>query len=143
MGTAQISGHGRQAAVSAAQGHRQAPRGAGAGEATTGGVGMSCEMTADGSRYLVRRSEMEALLSEREALAAHLERYRAAYVKLTNAECTQDADTGEYLRLVERKLMDEFDAIADETYTTSLARQKMLWQAEALESCAEKVAACS
>ena len=104
---------------------------------------MSCEMTADGSRYLVRRSEMEALLSEREALAAHLERYRAAYVKLTNAECTQDADTGEYLRLVERKLMDEFDAIADETYTTSLARQKMLWQAEALESCAEKVAACS
>lgn len=74
------------------------------------------------------------LRQERDALAAHVERYRAAYAKLTNAECTQDADTGEYLRLVDRNLMDKFDAIADETYTTSLARIKAEWQAELLEA---------
>lgn len=80
------------------------------------------------------------LRQERDALAAHVERYRAAYAKLTNAECTQDADTGEYLRLVDRNLMDKFDAIADETYTTSLARLKAEWQAEALDDAADIMA---
>lgn len=61
------------------------------------------------------------LMRERDALAAHVERYRAAHVKLTNAEFTHCVDSGEHMRLVDRRLMDEFDAIGGDAPTASLA----------------------
>ncbi|WP_348814314.1 hypothetical protein NFG57_11050 [Halomonas sp. H10-59] len=69
------------------------------------------------------RARLREVEAERNALAAHVGRYRNAYVGLTNSELTQDADTGEFLRLADCNLMDEFDAIGEGAIATSLARR--------------------
>lgn len=74
---------------------------------------------------------IESLEAERNALAEHLERYRAAYVKLTNR--VEFADNGEGCYVADGELMHEFDAIAEDSPTTSLARLIAEKQAEALQ----------
>lgn len=78
---------------------------------------------------------MGQAMVERDALAAHVERWRVAYMKLTNAELTEDADTREVMHLATGSLMSEFDAIAEQTPATSLARR----DADILESWAGRL----
>lgn len=68
-----------------------------------------------------QRAEKEAaeLRLERDTLAAHIERYRSAYVKLTNTSVVND----DWERLLPSALLDEFDRIDDDSPTTSLARR--------------------
>jgi len=83
---------------------------------------------------------MGQAMVERDALAAHVERWRVAYMKLTNAELTGDADTREVMHLATGSLMAEFDAIADEAPTTSLSQHDARVAAEALEKARNQLA---
>lgn len=82
-----------------------------------------------------RQARIDELEHERDALAAHVERYRAAYVNLTN--CVEFADNGEGCYVAGGDLMHEFDAIGKASPATSIARRDARIKAEALEETAE------
>lgn len=77
-------------------------------------------------------AEIRRLERDRDALAAHIERYRAAYVNLTN--CVEFADNGEGCYVAGGDLMHEFDAIWKASIATSLARRDAAMKAEGAEA---------
>ena len=81
------------------------------------------------------RQRLEQVEAERDALAAHVERYRSAYVKLTNTSVVND----DWERLLPTALLDEFDRIDDDSPSTSLARRDARVKAEALEELANSL----
>lgn len=89
------------------------------------GMGIT-EMQEDRERLLRRALRAEAsakkIQAERDALAAHVERLRGLWVEFN------DWDHGD-LDGVARRIYEAMD----EAPTTSLARLKALWQAEAIE----------
>lgn len=76
-----------------------------------------------------------AALDERDALAAHVERWHGVYVDLTNSMMTFDGVTH---YVADNAMMRRFDEIDESSPTTFLARLKAEWQAEALDTLATR-----